>query len=353
MAWLPCTLRQTSNSRCRDDIDASQLYIPLSYSHLLINFEYYSAPLVHSPLITLTMLSDIIPFLQRNFLLLLPFLIIVRFFYRRYASPLRQYPGPFLAGGTRLWKMWAVYKGQNQQIMIDIHKRYGPVVRTAPNELSFSSPAAAQSMFKSGKGFHKTDFYWVFPPPENPDIFTEIREDVHAQKKRYVATPYSMGSMNDYAPFVEDTERLLMAKLDTFADEGMMCDLGNWLHYFAFDVLGEVAFSRKFGFLQEGRDVDGCIKWIDDAQWYDGLVGQVPWLDFLFRRNPLMKLVPGLAPADALVTRIAKEEMKKKEQGMEKQAGRKNLLAQLFASHEMAPEKFGLGDVFAVAHGAM
>lgn len=29
---------------------------------------------------------------------------IVRFLYLRYASPLRRYPGPFLASGSRAWK---------------------------------------------------------------------------------------------------------------------------------------------------------------------------------------------------------------------------------------------------------
>jgi hypothetical protein len=49
-------------------------------------------------------------------------------------------------------------------------------------------------------------------------------------------------------------------------------------------VLGEVAFSRRFGFLETGTDVGGQIRAIDDVQWYDGIVGQVslflPKLEF-------------------------------------------------------------------------
>jgi hypothetical protein len=86
-----------------------------------------------------------------------------------------------------------------------------------------------------GKGFRKTDFYGVFPPPENPDIFTETREAVHAQKKRVAATPYSMAAMQQLSGFVDDTERLLTEKLDGFVGKGS-CNLGDWLHYFAFDV---------------------------------------------------------------------------------------------------------------------
>ena len=96
---------------------------------------------------------------------------------------------------------------------------------------------------------------------ENPDIFTETREAVHAVKKRYASNPYSMASMQSLSSYIEDTERLLMKKLDERCTtrEGL-CDLGAWLHYFAFDVLGEIAFSKKFGFLECGYDLEGAIK---------------------------------------------------------------------------------------------
>lgn len=111
-------------------------------------------------------------------------------------------------------------------------------------------------------------------------------------------------------------------------------------------------FSRKFGFLDAGVDVDGCIKFIDDVQWYDGIVGQLPWLDFLFRRNPLLKIIPGLQPPPSLVTRIALDEMRKREK-LGKEIDRKDLLSQLITANEKASDKFDMGSVFAVAHGAM
>ncbi|KAF2098777.1 cytochrome P450 [Rhizodiscina lignyota] len=297
--------------------------------------------------------SLLFKFVKNYFLLILPAFVVLRFLYRRYASPLRQYPGPFFASGSRLWKTYITWKGQTPFDFIDLHKKYGPIVRIAPNELSFSSPAAAADVFRAGKGFRKTDFYWVFPPPGNPDIFTEIREDVHAQKKRFVVTPYSLAAMNGLASFVDDTEDLLFNKLDGFVKEGKPFDFGAWLHYFAFDVLGEVAFSRKFGFLDAGYDIEGCIKTIDDTQWYDGIVGQIPFLDYFFRRNPLWQYIPGLKTKDAVITRIALQEMEKRKKYGSNQIDRKDLMSQLLVASETAPDKFGVGDVFAVAHGAI
>lgn len=240
-----------------------------------------------------------------------------------------------------------------QQHAIDVLAT-GPIVRIAPNELSFSSPHAAKEVLAAGKGFSKTDFYGVFPPPENPDIFTETREAVHAVKKRYASNPYSMASMQGLSSYIEDTEKLLMKKLDERCQtQDQKCDLGDWLHYFAFDVLGEIAFSRKFGFLECGYDLERAIKTIDDMQWYDGIIGQIPEWDFAFRRNPLWKFVPGLNPGKFLITRMALDEMDKRKKYGEKQIDRKDLLSQLLAANEKAPEAFKEGDVFAVAHGAM
>jgi hypothetical protein len=44
-----------------------------------------------------------------------------------------------------------------------------------------------------------------------------MREAVHAQKKRVAATPYSMAAMQQQSGFIDDTERLLIEKLDGFA----------------------------------------------------------------------------------------------------------------------------------------
>lgn len=42
--------------------------------------------------------------LRNHPFLILLHLIAIRFFFRKYASPLRNYPGPFVASGSRVWK---------------------------------------------------------------------------------------------------------------------------------------------------------------------------------------------------------------------------------------------------------
>jgi len=187
-------------------------------------------------------------FIRAYWLLLLPAALLCRFVYYRYASPLRQYPGPWLASGSRAWKVWSTYNGKSETDHIELHERYGlhlqgfrsciplmmiipgPIVRIAPNELSFSSPYAAREVLAAGKGFHKTNFYRVFPPAENPDIFTETNERAHGLKKRYASNAYSMAAMQGLGEYIEDTQRLLVNRLDQKCKSPeQTCDLGDWL----------------------------------------------------------------------------------------------------------------------------
>ena len=311
-------------------------------------------------------LGGLFAFVAANWLIVIPLLFALRLAYLRYASPLRGYPGPLLASVSRLWKVISTASGQTHWDHVRLHQKYGPIVRIAPNELSLASPEAARTVLSAGKHFYKTDFYAVFPPPENPDIFTEIREHVHAQKKKVANVPYSMAAMQQLSPFIDDTIEVFMGKLDGIADgpahnaRGPTVDLGAWLHWFAFDVLGEVAFSRSFGFLEQGKDVEDAILTIDKSQTYNGIVGQIPEVDHLLRRNPLWSLIPALSTGNALITRMALEELERRKP-FDKETdgrwragdGRQDLLASLIKGHMKDPEKFGEGDVFAIAHGAM
>ncbi|KAI1313235.1 cytochrome P450 [Xylaria venustula] len=331
-------------------------------------------------------LSFALVFIGTYWAILLPIFLISRMIYRRYASPLRSIPGPFLASCTRLWKLKSTISENTQWEHLDLHRKYGPVVRIGPSEVSFSSPQVARNLLSAGKRFYKTDFYSVFPPPENPDIFTEIREEVHAMKKKVANVPYSMAAMRQLSPFIDDTIEFLASRMggfctdpttttdskedskeDSFVGMNMrmkkpqpILDLGNWLHYFAFDVLGEVAFGRSFGFLAAGEDKEGAIRTIDNSQKYNGIIGQVPEFDIFLRRNPLCRYVPALDPANNLITRIAKEEMgKRRPFEVEREGrglggdGREDLMASLIRGHLKDPGRFSEGDIFAVAHGAI
>lgn len=75
--------------------------------------------------LTTSLLTDAVQFLKSYFFLILILVPIARGFLKRYLSPLRAYPGPFLASCSRIWRLWVTYNGHSEHDHIDVHRKYG------------------------------------------------------------------------------------------------------------------------------------------------------------------------------------------------------------------------------------
>ncbi len=118
-------------------------------------------------------------------------------------------------------------------------------------------------------------------------VFT-TDEAQHAAMKRPVAQAYSLSTLVEYEPFIDSTTAVLLSRLDElYAGTNQVCDLGQWLQYYAFDVIGELTFSKRLGFLEQARDVEGIIASI--AANFDrcSVLGQMPILDQFTYKNPI------------------------------------------------------------------
>lgn len=67
--------------------------------------------------------------------------------YARETTPLRRIPGPFLASITKLWVVQKQRSFKRPLVDIDLHKKYGPIVRIAPNEVLISSPQVFRTVY--------------------------------------------------------------------------------------------------------------------------------------------------------------------------------------------------------------
>lgn len=87
--------------------------------------------------------------------------VILYLFLNNYIlDPLRSVPGPFLARFTRWWYFFAIYKGDFERTNVELHKKYGPVVRIAPEEYSVDDVEGARVIYGLGKGFVKACIYF-------------------------------------------------------------------------------------------------------------------------------------------------------------------------------------------------
>jgi hypothetical protein len=89
---------------------------------------------------------------------------------------------------------------------------------------------------------------------------------------------------------------------------------------FAFDVIGELTWSKRIGFVERDHDVDGIVKFIGDFLSYCGPVGQQPFLDLIFKKNPILLQLQkwGISNYVFPVTRFAQQQSAARAAEMEK-----------------------------------
>lgn len=127
------------------------------------------------------------------------------------------------------------------------------------------------------------------------NLFSTRDPEYHRIEKRKVGNAYALPRLLESEEAIDSCINLFMSRLDEFASQSKAVDLGAWLQYFAFDVVGEFTFASKLGFLEQGQDVDGMMKAIEGMLSYASLCGQVPELHPLLLGNPLFaKLMPAM-----------------------------------------------------------
>lgn len=196
--------------------------------------------------------------------------------YNIYFHPLAGFPGPKLYAGSNLPKMIQQVRGNVHGKMLELHQKYGPVVRLAPDELTYTSATALREIYgnrggSSGSGgngggkkgggggggpmppqtslgrhdekmFGATAFIWL------------VSHEEHLHHRRVLAPSFSDASLRAQEPIVLGHERLLAARLrERVARGDDVVDLWAWFNFLTFDVIGDLTFGEPFGCVDEGR----------------------------------------------------------------------------------------------------
>lgn len=69
-----------------------------------------------------------------------------------------------------------------------------------------------------------------------------------------------------------------MDAMQDIASGGQAVDLGEWVHWYAFDVIGNITFSQSFKFMDNRADSGKILDSIEQNDRYSTIIGQVPGL---------------------------------------------------------------------------
>ncbi|KAI1611809.1 cytochrome P450 oxidoreductase [Exophiala viscosa] len=288
----------------------------------------------------LLQLCNLINIRAWNILLLL--LVICYVIYVRYGTPLRNVPGPFLASVTRLWKLRKILSGDFEWTNIDLHGHYGPIVRIGPNEVSIDDPDESLGIiYGHGTKFTKSPWYQASDAPGQHSIFTDTDIARHARERRLVANSFSMTSLAALEPYISDCVQVLETRLFELSKENAVVDVGHWLQCYAFDVIGEITFAKRFGFLDRGEDIGNIMNVLDGFLSYSSWMGVVPEFHAPFTKLMSTFFADG-APLESL-RRFASNVVEKRQAS---ETSHPDFVAHFLRIHNQKPDQFPMSEVY-------
>ncbi|KAL5115414.1 hypothetical protein ACEQ8H_006714 [Pleosporales sp. CAS-2024a] len=239
------------------------------------------------------LVNEILPLLIKYWPLVTISAVAAFLLNNKFWKGLNRYPGHWAAGYSNWWRLWDVSKKNHHWTTINLHRKHGDVVRLGPNVLSFADPRAIKAIYGLNKGVSKSGFYPVQSALKKGkplySLFSTTDEDFHAKYRRCVNNAFAMSSLVNYEPLVSSTLTYWLDKTDDeFASTGKSCNFNQWLQFFAFDVIGDLTWSKRLGFVEGNKDVDNIIGFLGKFFDYVAPVGQMPILDRLLWKNPII-----------------------------------------------------------------
>lgn len=183
--------------------------------------------------------------------------------YNLYFDPLAHFPGPRSWSATRLPFIHSLLTGAIVHDVEKLHRKYGPVVRIAPNEISFAKAEAWVDIFQVRPGhlhFPKDPIWWGRQPGQPDSLISAPSPETHARMRKLLSHGFTEHALKAQESIVQRYVGMLIERLREQATapeaangEGAVLDIVPWLNFTTFDIFGDLGFGESFDCLQHAR----------------------------------------------------------------------------------------------------
>ena len=138
---------------------------------------------------------------------------------------------------------------------------YGPVVRIAPNELSYTDARAWKDIYaptatadSEPTGLLERNPTWFRKAkPTDPWSIMGPNEAAHTRYKRAFTGAFTDKALRDHSHVLEDYVSLFINKLHEKAKNSEPIDLVSWFNFLTFDISGVLSFGESFKSTESGQ----------------------------------------------------------------------------------------------------
>ncbi|OGE47023.1 hypothetical protein PENARI_c074G06439 [Penicillium arizonense] len=203
--------------------------------------------------------------------------------YRGFFHRLGKFPGPFFARFSNFYLTMMSSKLHLYKEIDRHHETYGDYVRTGPTELSIADPAAVQSIYGTQSKTTKGPWYTLLDPRVCLS-FTRDKQE-HARRRRVWDHGFSTRAIRAYEPIVTKYAQQLVGVVER--DIASPIDMTRWFSYYAFDVMGNLAFGKSFNMIADGKEAY-FLKTIRTDMTNIGYLKHMPWIFPILMNIPLL-----------------------------------------------------------------
>ena len=211
--------------------------------------------------------------------------------------PLARYNGPLLWRVFRFPFLQAMISGDLPHRIKRFHDQYGFIVRVAPDELSFTNPAAWKDIHL--RGFARPTQYKGKPPGKDADSLITASEADHSRFRKILAPAFSDIAIHEQEHMICRHVDLLISKLHDAAGKDptvatATVDMLKWLNYTTFDIIGDFVWGSSFHCLERVQH----HPWLHIIAQFKGVIIAVAMMYYSTLHALIDMMTPKSAMAD-------------------------------------------------------
>ncbi|KAF1952725.1 benzoate 4-monooxygenase cytochrome-like protein P450 [Byssothecium circinans] len=226
---------------------------------------------------------------------------LLKALYNLTLHPLHSYPGPLHWRASRLPWAHSMQSGRLHADLHKLHQTYGPVVRIAPDELSYTDPQAWHDIYQPRSSSHavfEKTAKWVKPQPNDPHSLMSVDEKAHTRHRRALTGAFTEHAVGENAGMLECYVDLMVSKFRELAavqgtedkKNTAIINIVDWLNYLTFDISGHLSFGESFSSLANGKP----HPWVEISCTFGKGLALMATVNFF---SPLDKLLAFTIPA--------------------------------------------------------
>ncbi|KAI0014041.1 BcABA1, cytochrome P450 monooxygenase [Xylariaceae sp. FL0662B] len=210
---------------------------------------------------------------------------------------LRHVQGPILASFSWLWLLRVTLSGSFSWVCSDLRKKYGSLVRIAPNMLMTDDPEVMRKMAATQSRAWKDPWYdgtrW---DPHHKFMFNLLDPESHDRVKAKISRAYSGRE-------VEALEAGVDAQLETLLDLIRRkylykpLEFAHLTSYFTLDVITKLTLGKPMGYLSTDSDMYDLLEMERRHLPFNMAAADIPWFRSIVY-SPLFLKLFGPKPTD-------------------------------------------------------